>query len=186
MERAWNAGTGPRPDLESGRPAVGGSQCATLSGVTPEQILDQRRRGWPDFHPEDYCHRCGRPNLVWWVDSNLWNVATLGLQRERLEILCPSCFVQLWEARTGQTAVWRLVCERVRDPRPLVMGTTVRGTVVHLTRDRERALCGRAITDLVRPYGDGQSEPVHYGPHWDDDAISFGHQLCASCRSKAD
>jgi hypothetical protein len=27
----------------------------------PAEIAAQRNLGWPDFHPEDYCHRCGFP-----------------------------------------------------------------------------------------------------------------------------
>ena len=27
---------------------------------TSDEINAQRDAGWPDFHPEDYCHRCGR------------------------------------------------------------------------------------------------------------------------------
>ncbi len=27
----------------------------------PTAIAEQRTKGWPDFHPEDFCHRCGHP-----------------------------------------------------------------------------------------------------------------------------
>jgi len=73
------------------------------------QIEKQRAMGWPDFHPETYCHRCGRPNIPSWsVDSALWNQAA-----EPHEILCPICFVTAYEERTGLKDVihWRLIWE---------------------------------------------------------------------------
>ncbi len=35
---------------------------------TSDEINAQRDAGWPDFHPEDYCHRCGRPNGNRFID----------------------------------------------------------------------------------------------------------------------
>lgn len=32
---------------------------------TPEEIRRQRRKGWVDFHPEDYCHLCGHRFVPW-------------------------------------------------------------------------------------------------------------------------
>lgn len=67
-------------------------------------IAEQRQKGWLDFHPEDYCHRCGRPNIPsWWVDSEEWNRAALPH-----DILCPQCFVAAWTAVTGLTVSWEL------------------------------------------------------------------------------
>ena len=62
-----------------------------VHAVLPETIEKQRKKGWPDFHPEDFCHRCGRRNPVWWTDSRSWNRAA----PERTSILCPSCFAEL-------------------------------------------------------------------------------------------
>lgn len=78
------------------------------ASVLPEEILHQRANGWPDFHPEDFCHRCGRRNPVWWVDANQWETATEDRPRGELDILCPSCFVELHEAATGQRFLWEL------------------------------------------------------------------------------
>jgi hypothetical protein len=58
----------------------------------------QRASGWPDFHPEDYCHRCGNPNPSWWVAGPVWNLV-IRTDREPgdrwNEIICPSCFAEL-------------------------------------------------------------------------------------------
>jgi hypothetical protein len=81
--------------------------------VTPEEIQRQRDLGWPDFHPEDFCHECGRPNVgSWSVDSDRWNAAV----DRRTAILCPSCFVARWEHATGLRAHWRLVPESIHWP----------------------------------------------------------------------
>lgn len=59
----------------------------------------QHDTGWPDFHPEDYCHRCGMPNISWHVDSDVWNLVMRPDGHEAAwqwdEIICPVCFVQL-------------------------------------------------------------------------------------------
>lgn len=75
--------------------------------VTLSEIEAQRAAGWPDFHPEDFCHRCGRSNIVWWVDSDLFNeaIGPEGIDPEWRGIVCPQCFVELSPLDT----VWRLV-----------------------------------------------------------------------------
>jgi hypothetical protein len=60
-----------------------------IGGVTIDEIDRQRSLGWPDFHPEDYCHRCGRPNPVW--HSPEWVEVT----GSHSDILCPVCFAGL-------------------------------------------------------------------------------------------
>jgi hypothetical protein len=81
-----------------------------MTGVTPAEIARQRELGWPDFHPEDYCHACGRPNVrSWSVDSDRWNAAV----ERRGTVLCPPCFVARWEQATGMRAHWRLVPEAI-------------------------------------------------------------------------
>lgn len=75
--------------------------------VTLDEIAEQRSLGWPDFHPEDYCHRCGHRNAgSWSVDSVLWNKAV----GDPTPILCPSCFVAAAEA-AGIDVHWCLVPE---------------------------------------------------------------------------
>lgn len=56
-----------------------------------------------DEHPEDTCKRCGRPNPVWWVDSDRYNTAV-----NRSEIVCPVCFIEAHERATGMTTSWKL------------------------------------------------------------------------------
>lgn len=80
--------------------------------VTLDEIDRQRERGWPDFHPEDYCHRCGAPNPSWSVDSDRFNTAMGDPGSHRWQgIVCVGCFVRLHEAATGLTCTWRLVPE---------------------------------------------------------------------------
>lgn len=76
--------------------------------VAPDEIERQRQRGWPDFHPEDFCHRCGRPNCSWWAASDAWNVATANVERGRLTVLCPPCFMTLWHEETGLRVSWEV------------------------------------------------------------------------------
>ena len=78
--------------------------------VTIEEIDEQRRKGWVDFHPEDYCHRCGGRNPSWSVDSDRFNAA-FGPPSEHpyQGIVCPGCFVEAHEAATGLTCSWELV-----------------------------------------------------------------------------
>lgn len=56
-------------------------------------------------HPEDYCHKCFRPNISWFVPNELWNKAVRAAGEP--EILCPVCFVQLCEA-AGISTVWKV------------------------------------------------------------------------------
>lgn len=56
----------------------------------------------PD-HPEYACERCGRRNIVWYVDSDRFNAAV-----GRSAIVCPSCFVIAHEEATGLTCMWEL------------------------------------------------------------------------------
>lgn len=86
------------------------------SPVTLEQIVEQMEKGWVDFHPEDYCHRCGRPNVCWFVASDLWNQVDVsseatGVTGEKLPssgIVCPSCFVEMFEAKGLGRLIWEL------------------------------------------------------------------------------
>lgn len=71
----------------------------------------------PDVaHPEDHCHRCGGPNVIWSAPSPLWNEVMRGgdingpWQYE--EIICPTCFAVLAE-KAGIAFGWRLFAEDV-------------------------------------------------------------------------
>jgi hypothetical protein len=64
---------------------------------------------------EETCEECGRANIVWFVDSDRWNLAVR--KDGALDVmLCPSCFVLRWEKVTGLWACWRLVPENIRWP----------------------------------------------------------------------
>lgn len=64
--------------------------------VTIDSIQRQREAGWPEFHPETYCHRCGRLNVEsWYAPSDLWNAV---MAERPFGIVCPSCFAFLAES----------------------------------------------------------------------------------------
>lgn len=72
----------------------------------------QRAKGWTDFHPEDFCHRCGHPNVSWYIDSLTWNQVMRGGDEWAwgawAEIICIPCFIELAELHYGG-GVWRVV-----------------------------------------------------------------------------
>lgn len=78
--------------------------------VTLAEIDEQRKFGWPDFHPERYCHRCGGLNVrSWAVDSDRFNAAMGSINQHLWNgIVCPGCFVDLHEHMTGLKCSWKL------------------------------------------------------------------------------
>ena len=79
--------------------------------VSPGHIAKQREQGWPDIHPEDYCHGCGARNLPWFVDAReVWLEATAEWAAEtgREGICCLNCFVQMHHDHTGERVIWSL------------------------------------------------------------------------------
>ena len=107
---------------------------------TPDDVLatmaTQRAAGWPDWHPEDYCHRCGGRNASWHVDSDRFNAAMGPPTLHRWNgIICPGCFVELHEAATGLTATWTLSPDtpfRHIDPEPDVSDVLTRSVLSDL------------------------------------------------------
>lgn len=87
------------------------------NGVSPPEIARQRKYGWPDFHPEDYCHRCGRRNACWYTDRETWLAATTKWAAEtgREGICCPPCFAEMYEEATGKGPIWRFEIHRDAD-----------------------------------------------------------------------
>ena len=79
--------------------------------VSLEEINRQRELGWVNFHPGDFCHRCGgRSVSSWFVDSDLFNVAMEPfLEHKYNGIICPGCFVALHEEVTGLHCTWTLI-----------------------------------------------------------------------------
>lgn len=87
---------------------VGQASRADEAAATPEQIIAQRAKGWPDFHPETYCHRCGRPNVrAWYAPGDLWNQVM-----PDDGIVCPQCFAVQAERVLGDVTGWRLTPRR--------------------------------------------------------------------------
>lgn len=99
--------------------------------VDLDEIDAQRALGWPDFHPEDFCHRCGNRNVgSWFVASDRFNAA-MGrhVEHQWNGIVCPACFVELHEAATGLRTTWELVPTMFRpiDEPPAAAVTRERG-----------------------------------------------------------
>lgn len=79
--------------------------------VSPEWIKQQREQGWPDMHPEDYCHRCGKPNRLWAAHpQQVWLDGTGEWAKEtgREGICCIDCFTTMYEQNTGTRPIWML------------------------------------------------------------------------------
>ena len=77
--------------------------------VTIADIDAQRAAGWPDFHPEDYCHRCGHRNMwSWHTDAESWAAAFPEGDAAFNGIVCPSCFAYLHELHTGELTTWEI------------------------------------------------------------------------------
>jgi hypothetical protein len=82
--------------------------------VDPSEILRQRELGWPDFHPEDYCHRCGVEFESWFCDRETWLQATSRWAAEtgRDGICCVTCFSEMHKASTGAETIWKVEAHR--------------------------------------------------------------------------
>lgn len=67
-----------------------------------------------DRHSEDYCHRCGGPNISWSAPSPLWNQVMRGGSINGPwqwdEIICPLCFAEL---AAGIADLWEFRARRV-------------------------------------------------------------------------
>lgn len=75
--------------------------------VDPRVIAQQRELGWPDMHPEDFCHLCGLRNPTWFVSRKDWLIATTRWAAEtgREGVCCPTCFQIMYDAATGHTTI---------------------------------------------------------------------------------
>lgn len=79
-----------------------------MADSVPLDLIERERTaGWPTIHPEDYCHRCGARNMVWFTSADLWKVATAAWAAEtgREGICCPACFADLHEQATGNPRI---------------------------------------------------------------------------------
>jgi hypothetical protein len=75
--------------------------------VNPAWIEEQRELGWPDMHPEDFCHICGIRNPTWFISRKDWLIGTLewAIKTGREGICCPTCFQEMYEEATGVKTV---------------------------------------------------------------------------------
>ncbi|TFB96544.1 MULTISPECIES: hypothetical protein [unclassified Cryobacterium] len=75
----------------------------------PEWIVQQRIAGWPEMHPEDFCHRCGTRNMLWAAATReVWLAGTSKWAAEtgREGICCPRCFADMHADQTGHSTTW--------------------------------------------------------------------------------
>lgn len=83
--------------------------------VTLDDIDAQHALGWPDFHPEAYCHRCGNHNVSWWTEPETWNPvmrpAGVDQRWKWNEIICIPCFTELADLSAGRELTWRIVSD---------------------------------------------------------------------------
>lgn len=82
-----------------------------------------RRAALSDKHPEAYCHRCFGNNLSWFINSETWNkVMRPNNDGTWLwnEIICPSCFAELYEERFG-LAAFELSVEQAKESKEELM-----------------------------------------------------------------
>ncbi len=78
--------------------------------VHPDEIKEQRKLGWAEFHPETFCHRCGGKNVrSWFVAHEYFNSAVEALGLTSAAIICPGCFVVGHELTSGLWCTWELV-----------------------------------------------------------------------------
>lgn len=84
--------------------------------VLPGVIEKQREEGWPDMHPEDYCHICGNENPSWYCNRQDWLIATKHWAEEtgREGICCPTCFLKMYEEATGMTLIMSIAVLQAR------------------------------------------------------------------------
>jgi hypothetical protein len=75
--------------------------------VTLDELADQHEAGWVDFHPEDFCHRCGNRNVSWAADSDVWG-SVMGGDDPWHGIICMPCFTELRALVHGESG-WSIV-----------------------------------------------------------------------------
>lgn len=94
-------------------------------------------------HPEDFCKKCGRPNIVWFAPNEIWNQAVRAANEP--EILCPVCFVQLAEA-AGFNGVWKVA---LNDYVAAAPSDTAAPKCVHCGHQDKRSLGGFCNTQVT-------------------------------------
>ncbi len=79
-----------------------------VRSVSVAAIEAQRAAGWPDFHPEDFCHRCGHRNPIWHAEAQAWYDATgMTVPGDGGGIMCPNCFTEAYlNAHPGERVLF--------------------------------------------------------------------------------
>lgn len=103
--------------------------------VHREEIARQRLLGWPDFHPEAYCHKCGHRNIRAWFSPE-W----VQLTGTNSGILCPACFADL-----DPEAIWCVTRHLSPDDDRVADLTELFHAVTDLGDDAERV--ARCVLD---------------------------------------
>lgn len=88
------------------------------SNVDPLYIVEQRESGWPDIHPEDYCHMCGRENPLWYAERDAWQQATKKWSEITGQegICCPTCFLKMFSDVMPGNWIMKITLERLDKP----------------------------------------------------------------------
>jgi hypothetical protein len=147
------------------KPCETSDKASTPLRVSIAEIDRQRSKGWTDFHPEDYCHRCGNHNPSWWIDSDRFNIAMGSHTHHQWNgIVCPSCFVSLHEEATGLQTTWQLIpaapfrpidCERSSHDDDL---RAVRAAIAEWAAHAPLRLCDEDLAALVPEDGSWRAD----------------------------
>lgn len=110
------------------------SELADAIEQHPERFAQAPARPPSDTrHPEEYCHRCGGPNISWWTPPEAWNPVMRPGGDDTTEwlwneIICPTCFGELFEATFPLTSWLVLPDERTIGGRAYRAALTSAGT----------------------------------------------------------
>jgi hypothetical protein len=86
----------------------GGEKAAGLNRVHPNRRDERDVRPWRPEDGDTRCQGCGRPNIIWYTDSELWNRVM-----PDDGVLCLGCFIHRAEAFIGVGSVWYLGHESI-------------------------------------------------------------------------
>lgn len=94
---------------------IRGDFAIQKADVDPLWIADQRKKSWPDIHPEDYCHMCGRENPSWYANYEQWMQATKKWAEiiGREGICCPTCFIKMFSEAMAGNWIMKITLERL-------------------------------------------------------------------------
>lgn len=139
------------------------------TAIPISEIARQRSLGWPDFHPEDYCHRCGVANPLWFTDRESWLTATAAWAAEtgREGICCPRCFFEMHEAAVGEAVIWEIAARRSQGDPMIDPAHRERDLLRSIATDLDQAVAAHDCTD--------PRHPSHGGQHTNGRCCPFGN-----------